>query len=183
MVRCAGCGYVAVRHRETRELAEVEHETRETGRVPAFQNLKLYRGLFCFVQAADLENEADVDSSAGMLAVLHRERACAAYTPWVQGFTPREHYEMQYQEHLREMERDRVRRDHEWQDARLQEDRDWRARRDQEDRERHDEQMRQARSQQRGELLMIGIGATIILAATTIVGSMIQAGWIGKPWP
>src|SRR5947209_1382096 len=99
MVRCADCGFLAVRNWQTRALAETESLMRHEGEAPPIFNTPgsafYERTPICFVRAWDLPEEAGaLDNKAAFLRVVQHERVCAAYTPWQQGFTPREHREM-----------------------------------------------------------------------------------------
>jgi len=67
-VKCADCGYLAFRHRETRQLVEAELELRErggiapsAGKVPDLSGYPL-----CFANAADLRSEYSLVTSEGM---------------------------------------------------------------------------------------------------------------------
>lgn len=100
--------------------------------------------------------ESSADEHILRWRVMHRQRVCNAFTPWQQGFTPKEHREMV---------------DRQWMIDR--EDR-----RDKEMRDREDRRDREAKSRHRNELVVFGL----VLGALTIIGSMIQAGWFPKPW-
>ena len=105
MVNCAGCGFLALRNRDTRGLDEAEQNFRDTGRVPLTTNLLNYFEVrpICFAKAFDLREEiqtagsgAIVDSDAGIKAILEvvqGERSCTSFVHWKQGFTPKEHQE------------------------------------------------------------------------------------------
>lgn len=185
MVKCADCGFLTFRNYQTREFVEAELELREKGvitpshgQVPSLSDYPL-----CFANAVQLppeyaaitngeleapqpdaeayasithHGESSADEHILRWRVMHRQRVCNAFTPWQQGFTPKEHREMV---------------DRQWMIDR--EDR-----RDKEMRDREDRRDREAKSRHRNELVVFGL----VLGALTIIGSMIQAGWFPNPW-
>ena len=61
MVRCAACGFLALRNLEDRSLSEAEYSFREKGSVATGgTGQRLYHDMpICFEMAADLTKEAD----------------------------------------------------------------------------------------------------------------------------
>lgn len=127
---------------------------------------------FCFARQFDFRER--YGWGAGSLGVgeaeiypaIVEERDCDAFTPWQQGFSPREHREM--------LDRDRmIQRDDEMRKA-IWERED---QRDTKVEERHKEEMDTLRAQHRWQLAIFG-GAVIV---ATLIGAMIEAGWIGSP--
>ncbi len=127
MVKCAECGFLAIRNTESRELEEAEEIFREKGVVPTTgylegQPTSRHEPLpLCFAQVCDLKAEfkkADKMGSPGYVAldsVIHMERDCSDFTPWQQGFTPKEHREMLDRQEWRD-----------WQERQRKADRRWR---------------------------------------------------------
>src|SRR5436305_2626616 len=100
LVRCTECGYFSVRHLDTRLVYEVEREMRHTGRIPANaigHNRNLYDDIpICIEHAVDFATELDASPENTVLWCISHERECAAYTPWLEGLSPKEHREMQW---------------------------------------------------------------------------------------
>lgn len=166
MVKCAECGFLTLRHRESRELAEVEWATRETGSVPTKGPYSLYeRTPLCFERAFPLQEEAKGDSPDEVVRVFQSDRECPSFTPWQQGFTPKEHREMLDRREMRD-----------WQERREREDRDWRER--QEERQRQ-WQVAQARARLRWDIIIFGIVVTLAIMAATIIAAFIERGSLG----
>ncbi len=120
MARCIDCGFLATRDYESREWAEVDSDFLRIGVpsvVPGSPRHSQERAPICFVQSVDLQAELlgglepnyppgsvkrseIIDAAPGdlVLELFQRERSdCDAnqeFTPWQQGFTPKEHREM-----------------------------------------------------------------------------------------
>ncbi len=117
MVKCEGCGFLALRNRLTGELDEVPEDYRSKAEIPRFRRPNMaprvatwavwfdhpYSGVpTCSVRAHPLHNEfankpiAEA-SREEISATLTKERNCSdrgLFTTWQQGFTPKEHREM-----------------------------------------------------------------------------------------
>lgn len=133
MVRCADCGFVALRKFPEQTLDEAPQEYRDTGNVPHQPQggYVTYDIAVCFMRAANLKQELDAETGYQSGHELHRrvinkQRECSQFTDWVQGFSPREHQEMIRQEKLLEWQRDREKDDREWRDKQAERDRTWR---------------------------------------------------------
>jgi len=95
MVRCADCGFLCVRRHSDRQLCEVEADIRKTWHIPIEDKRRIYRDLpLCFVRKADLQAGGDADKPATVLRIIQAERECDGFTPWHQGYSPREHKDM-----------------------------------------------------------------------------------------
>lgn len=104
-VTCESCGFLAIRHKQTRELREVEAEMRERWSAPGFEHYNKYP--VCFRRAAKLKDEAykhKVPWQEQIKLVITGKRPCAHQTDWEQGFTPKEHQEVINRKQLRLME-------------------------------------------------------------------------------
>ena len=110
-VKCANCGFLAVRKIETRELVDAEDETRDNGHlaVTPHGHRPIYDGrLICFVQAFPLIKETGPNPGAPeRKTVAQKERRCERFVEWRQGFTPKEHQEMIDRERQQKREDDR----------------------------------------------------------------------------
>ena len=105
-VKCAECGFLAVRNQQTRGLHEVEADMRKNWSQPIQRidgdNVATYVGVpLCFRKKLDFLEEAEkvnVEKGAGfreqIISVFEQERDCSAHTPWNQGFTPKEHQDV-----------------------------------------------------------------------------------------
>jgi hypothetical protein len=103
-VKCADCGYLAVRHSQTRQLLDAELLMRTQGDIPSLSigghDLAYDHHPICFrVLKTSVnfrsEEEAGLSRDQGKcVTALNKERTCAEFTPWRLGFTPKEHLEM-----------------------------------------------------------------------------------------
>lgn len=100
--RCVDCGYLALRSWPVRQLVEADDEYRKTTSLPDFGTPHEYDYLpLCFRMKADLRVEIKQITSdefkvktEDILSVIQEDRLCDDFTEWVQGLTPKEHYEM-----------------------------------------------------------------------------------------
>jgi hypothetical protein len=133
MVKCADCGFLAVRQFRQNMLIEVDDDYRTKGEIaqpprditaghfmmPAPEFGEIPR---CFVRAANLAHEADLADkdermgrtlgesySEAIKRVIDTNRECDGFTSWNQGFSPKEHREMLDRQRMmdREDERDK----------------------------------------------------------------------------
>ena len=96
MVRCENCGFLALRDYETHELVEADVKCRESTIFARNMGVPL-----CFVreheigkEVLDMRDAQQIDAQEAAPKVMRMERQCSAFTPWYQGFTPKEHREM-----------------------------------------------------------------------------------------
>jgi hypothetical protein len=114
MPRCADCGLLAVRHFESRRLDEVEEDSRKTWQfIQIGVQITTYKNVpICIARAWDLKKECGTDGdSVGSdiaLKVINKDRKCGSFEKWHQGFSPKEHKEMQQVEALRKWQEDRL---------------------------------------------------------------------------
>ena len=112
MVKCADCGFLAQRHKETRQLLDAEEGLRKKGDVPrqpigdgplartshppfVYEHLPL---------CAQLQIEFPEENT---IEAIQQERECPVFTPWHPGFTPKEHQEMLDRQWLLEWQAER----------------------------------------------------------------------------
>jgi len=128
MVKCAECGFLAVRNPTTGGLEEAGGGFREKGSIPIAEP---YGGRphpqheqrpLCFVRCHNLGNEIKSAFGTGknevgcVMQVIHEERECGeSFTEWQLGSTPKEHREMMDRQEWRD-----------WQERQRKEDRRWR---------------------------------------------------------
>ena len=125
MIKCADCGFLAVRNLRTRQLEEAEKEYRdrayisltgEEGKLhPRLESLPL-----CFVASYDLQDEIrnkspkkEVDSR-NIIAVVNADRDCDKSTKWLLGFTPKEHQDILDRQEILKWQIDREKADKKW---------------------------------------------------------------------
>ena len=95
IVKCADCGFLALRHRVTKELQEVSGDIRDTGRLPLdtiAERESMSREPICFAMQANLVSE--LHAPWNCKDVIDRDRQCVKWIPWKQGYTPKEHDHM-----------------------------------------------------------------------------------------
>ena len=131
LVKCQDCGFLAIRHPEDRELVSPA----ATYRTEGFQGIPPHVWPDpqpvpnCSVRAhpihtepmvvhgdtrIQLTGEAPGDFSVGdgnddtekaILSIIGKPRICKAFYPWVEGFSPKEHYETREAELRRDRDR------------------------------------------------------------------------------
>jgi hypothetical protein len=106
VVRCADCGFVALRRIESAALVEADSQYRESGYPiqpmrAVTQESSVADYPVCFLRKWPLQEEI-IDSQGipvgsiteATVDVLTRQRPCDGFTEWQQGFSPKEHREM-----------------------------------------------------------------------------------------
>lgn len=172
MVKCADCGFLAVRltaHKH--EIVEAEPGLRERGIIVP----KDYHVVpLCFVREYNLAKEIG-DPSQGpkkILEIMQRDRECKAFTEWHQGFSPKEHAEMLLHEELRKSEREwreeQTKRDRDWRKEDVKLAREWRQEDVKRERESRQEEVKLAKASIRTMLLSAVIGFVAALAAVAL---------------
>lgn len=120
----------------------------------------MYTGFpLCFERATSLQEEISPLSPSphhAVLGVISDDRVCSNYTPWHQGFTPKEHREMI---------------DRQW-------ERNWQLEREREDRKWREHQERKADERHRVNLLINTGLVTVVMVVAIIVSALIARGII-----
>lgn len=80
----------------------------------------------CFAMAENLAKEAGNDNAASVLPVLNKERECSSFLDWKQGFTPKEHTEMNMLERQREWQHSVDEADRKWREEQARISQAWR---------------------------------------------------------
>lgn len=102
MVKCADCGFLAARNRETNNLDEVKQGYRNTGKTPVIGFTNNAIGYFaqdapqCFVRAVNLDREFQMQGGTpenAILAVINKDRDCNKWVEWQPESSPKEHRE------------------------------------------------------------------------------------------
>jgi len=120
MVKCADCGFLASRDIETRYLEETEQEIRQEGcPVLMVDTVKIgskFEPPICFMRSPDYRVVpfGQIYDHKPVKAEIQRERNCNLFTPWQQGFTPKEHREMLDREKMLKWQAEREDADRAW---------------------------------------------------------------------
>ncbi len=178
MVKCADCGFLAVRSKVDYSLGEAAADFRENGAVAIGVDSK---GMnqhplheirpLCFARAFNLGEEIQTQVGTGkndlqsVLHVIKHDRNCNVFTKWQSGFSPKEHQEILDRKQQSDFQLKRGREDKEWRDEQRQKDLKWR-----------EEQDKKAESRHRLDLIVLGIIVTLIIAAVTILAAFIERG-------
>ncbi|MCP3682601.1 MAG: hypothetical protein GY861_07925 [bacterium] len=117
---CGRCGFLALRNLHTRNLDEVGEDIRNTGELPHNPHRKgfyLYeRNPICFAMEINIFDEQDKDR---FLRYLNEIKSCDSFIEWKQGFTPKEHSEMQIAKLEKEYREESRKKDQEFQELLL----------------------------------------------------------------
>ena len=136
MVKCADCGFLTWRKHPEGDLVEADDWFRQTGALEAGNAAMKYVGQpMCFARAfrlrvehnkktkerteATQKGEEHESPTKDLLAkavadVVRVERECSSYTPWIQGFTPKEHRERLDGERMLQWQAEREDADRKW---------------------------------------------------------------------
>jgi len=116
--RCAECGFLATRNRETSNLDAMEQNYRNTGKssqkVGFSPPYDIHEAPVCLMQVCDLWSEIGKSDAKNILSVIRKDRPCEAFRKWQQGFTPKEHREMMDRERFEERLREDKKSDRRW---------------------------------------------------------------------
>lgn len=185
---CAKCGYLSLRDVSNRELVEAERDYREKLQLPPLGPGKGREDVpLCFLAAFDFraaikDLETREREATLRVAVLseHRE-PCQSFFPWRQGFTPKEHAEMNLLERQRAAEQSRREQEHQWQQERDRADRTWREAQAQQARDWRAEDEAQEREDRKHErrwkwieLIVMGGIVTLVSVVAQIVTALIS---------
>ena len=139
-VHCKDCGFLAIRRKETREIVEVEGQIRHAAEFPGepmYSKFLVWKDPtyesrpLCFARehhldVAPLEREAEHERESRFMVMIGATRDCDSFTPWIQGFTPREHREMLDRKLILDWQEDQAKKDREWRERQADDDRKWR---------------------------------------------------------
>ncbi len=125
MKKCSVCGYLAARHVESREIVEVEKQARSTGHLDQNAMGKIELVPLCFVRHIDIASQVagtGKDRIRSTKSIIQQDRECGSFTPWTQGFTPKEHLAMnmlkQLEEQIRLNTEKREEKQRQWEEQR-----------------------------------------------------------------
>jgi len=174
-VRCKDCGFLGVRRKDTREIVEVEDQIRYGGDFPGEDVQSQFLSWsdpihevrpLCFAMEEQLSTEAraqveNLQRELQFMEIIDKRRNCDSFTPWKQGFDPKEHWEMLD----RKMTLD-------WRAKEAEKDRAWRenqARIERESRERESSLARDANRIHFWEIVVVASISVLIGVASVVV--------------
>ena len=178
MVKCENCGFLALRNWRTGLLDEAIQEYRWRAEIPGFYHplSRAYTGVpICLVRAYPLHNEFKNQSLAEpgeIFSTLEHERNCDErdlFTPWQQGFTPKEHRELIDRQKLLE-------REDNWQKFQAQmaeDDRKWREEQEIKAEERHKRELQTIRDINKTQMWVMGGLVTLIIVLITVISTIL----------
>lgn len=112
MAKCSECGFLAIWNKNERSFSEAYQEFRKAA---PYEDLLMFNAVVpsCFVRRLNLEAETWENDSISQLptlelkikAILDEPRSCDGFTPWLQGFHPKEHKQMLLNEAMLESQR------------------------------------------------------------------------------
>lgn len=129
LVSCQQCGFLTLKNRENDTLCEAsESFRRERSIVVGLQKRHIHEEIpLCFVQATSLREQCGgKDDKNTVLEVITSPRKCEQFIKWVQGFSPKEHVEMEMLRKERERVESATMADRRWRDDQAEKDRLWR---------------------------------------------------------
>ncbi len=96
--KCADCGFLATRNKETSNLDGMERNYRNTGKSPQKVGFApaydIYEPPICLMQVRDLWSEIGASKPENIRSVVQDDRDCDSFLAWKQGATPQEHRDM-----------------------------------------------------------------------------------------
>jgi hypothetical protein len=156
---CRNCGFLALRNAETMELPEADSHFRDTGGLRnSIQQRSFEPRPVCFVRANNLPVEVGETHPVDIVKkVIQESRDCDCFMEWQQGFTPKEHFEMNLLQKERERQDQRDKDDREWRTAQAEQAHRW-----------HQEDMALAR-----ESMRTGIRTSLLAAIIGFVAAIV----------
>lgn len=174
--KCRDCGFFSItgwRNQRIRDLSDapapqppVYNEATREARENLHTGLGFTGKFICFAGERQWEDDTkDITEPDGYREVLDKERYCDSFYPYVLGHSPKEHAMLKLQERLEARE-----------DRRDQTQRDWQERQEQNAADRHTELLKVAKSGLFWEVAVVGLIATLIIAAVTFGAALIESG-------
>lgn len=110
MPKCSDCGFLAVWLPTQGEFVEASETFRHSAYFPQGDHKGVPYQVRCFVRAQDLAQEVQrrikmEGDALAPLRTIDADRVCQSCTPWLQGFSPKEHQELRFQEEVRNQQR------------------------------------------------------------------------------
>lgn len=153
-----------MRNANTRLLVEAETMYRETLVIPTPPGgIRFDAVPICYCQVLDFKKKTGGTLAQPILAELAQPRECDSYTPWIQGFDPKEHRELLDRKFERQWQEQRIEQDLVWREQQAREDKEWREAQEQLSAKRH-----------RWELIIMGGVVTLVSAFVQIIAAYIS---------
>jgi hypothetical protein len=188
-VRCVDCGLLALRGTQVDEIFEANLEFRETGKATSPQGKWIYQPTpLCFARAVDLHKKLKEKGYPEIIGAITQAIDCNSFVPWMQGYSPKEHADMELQRQILELHRKREDADRDWRERQAEREHGWREQSVRDDKAWREQQAKdergwreqQAKSEDRRHIINLIVYGLLAIAAG-IVGAAIQANWIQKP--
>ena len=100
MPNCSECGYLALRNSTLYRLEEADGDFRKTGKLP---NNHFASRPLCFVRSDEFPQFTDSQSPT-IEAAINATNQCECPTEWIQGFSPKETFEMMQSASMTQMQ-------------------------------------------------------------------------------
>jgi hypothetical protein len=139
-VHCAGCGFLSLKRRDTRELVAVEETIRESWQIPAdvSRQYEVYdRAPVCYVQAFYLAKEYMTQpiKAEETARIVNEDRRCDSFVKRVPGRDPKWHQDQVMLAEIQKREDERQEKERRWIENQKKDDRKAREEDKQSDRE------------------------------------------------
>lgn len=168
MAKCSECGFLAIRHNDTHQLEEAFTAFRDHGETTNSEGRSSHHQQVpvCLMRVVSFAKLLGNDTAKATVAKeIQSDRQCNRFTPWNQGFTPKEHAEMIQQEKLLEWQRERENAAREWEERQARSDKEWR-----------EKEASVASSRHRWELILLGLLVPAGGIAAQIASAFIERG-------
>ena len=170
MVKCSDCGFLAARtlgHADSLpQFVELQEGQRTDKHIS--QTAWYDTHLYCFMRETwfqEKKGQVEYGYLTDLSPLIDVEHDCESFTPWQQGFGPKEHWDMVDRERIVRWQAEREEADRTWREEQRRLDADWR-----------ENQERRSDRRHRWDIFWVAVVATFILAAVTIVAAFIERG-------
>ena len=181
MASCADCGYFGVITRKERQLASAEKRLRESWDRPVHGNMHVYDDspiCACHgLPGSESQMLKGEPSRETVLSIIHLERNCARFTPWLPGIPIEEYHRMYSESQLLKIQEDSRERDRKWQaeqrakDQERQEQRERQTKQERAD-EKESDRKWQAKQKLRDRMWGLAVGAVLAILGWWLRGKV-----------
>ena len=128
MVKCANCGYLAVRNKTDYYLGEASIDFRDRGSIalgtddkgnnqhPLHEKIPLCFARYHYLGDAIKSIQHKDNPFNEVTTIIQADINCSEFIEWQQGFTPKEHREMVDRDKMLKLQNDREVADRKWRD-------------------------------------------------------------------
>jgi hypothetical protein len=135
--------------------------------------LRKYHIPLCFAMEEQFDREIGRSSPVATIQEsLEKDRLCDSFTDWHQGFTPKEHMEMNLLEKQRLLHQKLEEENRKWREEQAEKERLWREDQDGKQKKWHDDEVRHRRM----ELAVTIVGVILLSITAQIASAFIQRG-------